>query len=223
MNKYRVILSSIGMSKKHNSGYTLLEVVITLSIVVLILAAMYSVLVTTVTAQQKMEELWESTSIAPSILVQIIQDLESLTIPDNDKAYFLGVDGQDSVRDTDRIDFISTTLAISTEESKPKFSTLNEIGYILKRNERDPSFYVLYRRHQTNVDDEPLKGGHLQEIYDKVVGLNLKYYDGKEWQNSWDSKEKKGLPDALRIDLTLPSKDADIPEQPFTTIFSFVK
>lgn len=208
----------------HSAGFTLLEMVITLAIIVGILGVVYAIFITTISGQQEIENIMDSTSLGPTIMMQIIQDLESLTIPTGEKSYFIGLDTQDSIHDTDRIDFVSTTLSLSTEEDKPQFSTLNEVAYLLKRNDKESSLshlYILYRRHQTHLDEEPQKGGVLQEIYNRCRGLDLKFYDGKDWLDGWDHKEKGKLPEAVKIKLTVLDNQSN--EQVFTTFHSFIK
>lgn len=208
----------------NSAGFTLMEMVLTLAIVVAILGVIYAVFVTTIAGQQEIENLMDSTSIGPSIMMQIIQDLESLTIPTGDKNYFLGQDTQDSIHDTDRIDFVSSALALSTEENKPQFATLNEVSYLLKRNDKESSLshlFILYKRHQPHIDEEPQKGGILHEIYNRCRGLDLKFYDGKDWLDGWNHREKGKLPEAMKIKLTLLDKESN--EQTFTTYHSFLK
>jgi type II secretion system protein J len=171
-------------------------------ILAILMSIVYGVVVSTVTAARRVEEITASSEIGPAILTRIRSDIESAFLP-KEGEFFLGIKKPGAGQDRDRIDFISSELAYGSEDDveEPRFHSINEVGYqVIDRN---PDHAVLYRREDYFIDNEPLKGGHLIEVYDRVKSFSLRYYDGKEWRADWSSKAQKGLPKAVEIELKI--------------------
>ncbi|OHB75647.1 MAG: hypothetical protein A2Z34_09485 [Planctomycetes bacterium RBG_16_59_8] len=193
-------------SIRRRSGFTLIEVLLTLTIASVVIVVVYGVLRTTIFAAGEKEDAIEGSHIGPAILNIMRQDLESAIVTDENVLSFQGIDGGSKGASGDRLDFLTTRIALvrgADEEEKPFFSSLNEAGYQLKESPAGNGLFVLYRREQTPVDDDPVKGGDLAELYDRVKSLELLYYDGEEWQKEWDNVKSKGMPAAVRIELAL--------------------
>lgn len=193
-------------------GFTLVEMLLAITLVAIVITVLYGVLEQTLGAQGRIEAVMYGSEIGPHILNQIRQDLEACFVPDDKNTYFLGQDKKDIGGDADRIDLVCTTLDLKEQQGKdPGFSAINEVGYQLKPNRQRPGLLVLYRRLDFGIDDDPLKGGRLYELYDRVKSLNVEFYDGKDWQSNWDNKELKRLPEAIRVELVI-QVSADLQE-----------
>lgn len=185
-------------------GFTLVEMLLAITLIAIIITVLYGVLEQTLGAQGRIEAVMYGSEIGPHLLNQIRQDIEACFVPDDKKTYFLGQDKKDIGGDADRVDFVSSTLDLKEEQGKdPAFSAINEVGYQLKPNRERSGVLVLYRRLDYGIDDDALKGGRLYELYDRVKSLNVEFYDGKDWQPSWDNKELKKLPEAVRVELVI--------------------
>ncbi len=185
-------------------GFTLLELMLTLLIVAIVMMFLGGVVVSTIRAQQTVEELTYSAEIGPSLLASIRRDLEAAILPDSEEEYFKGVDRGSSSDAQDRLDFAAAVMSYGAEDeySTPVFQSVNEVGYQLLPSRSDPGQNVLYRREDPWIDAEPLQGGRLIEMYHRVRSFNVTYYDGEEWVDEWATKDREGnFPKAIKVEL----------------------
>ncbi|MBV8882222.1 MAG: prepilin-type N-terminal cleavage/methylation domain-containing protein [Planctomycetaceae bacterium] len=208
------------MSAPRKSGFTLVELMLAILILAIMMSIVYGVVVSTVSAAKRVEEITASSEIGPALLTRIRADLEAAFLP-KEGEFFVGSKRPGGGADRDRIDFISSDVAYGSENDveEPRFHSINEVGYQVLDSRKDPNVGILYRREDFFIDAEPLKGGRLTEMYDRVRGFSLRYYDGKEWRADWSSKTQKGLPKAVEIELRLLVTNNDDPnhEQKFKT------
>jgi general secretion pathway protein J len=207
-------------NSRRDGGFTLVELMLAILILSIMMSIVYGVLVSTVTAAKRVEEITAGSEVGPAILTRIRSDLEAAFLP-KEGEFFLGLRKPGPGGERDRIDFISSDLAYGAENDveEPKFHSINEVGYQVLDSRKDPNVGVLYRREDFFIDADPLKGGKLTEMYDRVRSLSFRYYDGKEWRPDWSSKAQKGLPKAVDIELKIVVANNDEPnhEQKFKT------
>jgi type II secretion system protein J len=201
-------------------GFTLVELMLAILILAIMMSIIYGLVVSTVSAARRVEEITASSEIGPAILTRVRSDLQAAFIP-KDGEFFVGSKKPGGGADRDRIDFISGEMAYGTEieGEEARFHSINEVGYQVLENRKDPNVGVLYRREDYFIDAEPLKGGRLTEVYDRVKSFSLRYYDGEEWRPDWSNKAQKGLPKAVEIEVKILVTDRDNPnvEQTFKT------
>ena len=196
-----------------SAGFTLVELMITMGVLAVMMTLVYGVVVSSVQAAQRVEEISAGTEVGPAILTRMRSDLEAAILP-KEGEYFLGYDRKGSGGDRDRLDLVSAVLGYGPERDgdEPAFHSVNEVGYQLRDHPTEPGVAVLYRREDFFLDAEPLKGGRLVELYDRVVVFDAEYWDGKQWRAQWSSKtEKNKLPRAVRLRLTLRVGEAGEP------------
>ena len=70
----------------------------------------------------------------------------------------------------------------------------------------------LLRREATMIERHALDHAPATVFLDDVVGLELTFFDGREWRDTWDSEDHntRGLPRAVTIDLALYDAAGDI-------------
>jgi hypothetical protein len=197
-------------------------------VLAIMMALVYGVVVSTVQAAHRVEEITLGTEIGPSILTRIREDVEAAILPGKEGDYFVGYDRKGGGGDRDRADFVSAVMGYGSEREGEEalFHGVNEVGYQLKDNPREPNSAILYRREDYFVDAEPLKGGRLTELYDRVRHFNLEYWDGEKWRLEWSAKkEKNSLPKAVKIELRIAvdERDSKDVEKVYSTIVTFTK
>jgi type II secretion system protein J len=206
--------------KDSRRGFTLVEVMLAVMILAVMMSIIYGVVVSTVNAAQRVEEITASSEIGPAILTRVRSDIEAAFLP-KEGEFFVGSKKPGGGGDRDRIDFISGELAYGSENEveEARFHSINEVGYQVLDNRKDPNVGVLYRRLDYFIDAEPLKGGRLTEVYDRVRSFSLRYYDGEQWRPDWNNKTQKGLPKAVEIEVKIFVTDRENPnlEQTFKT------
>lgn len=112
------------------------------------------------------------------------------------------------------------SLSIDEEEENPLPSDLARIIYYVGPSPEDETVQSLMRVESTNLDTEELEimleelfsselSEEMQEelqssiLVDYVGGLNIRYFDGEEWIDTWDMEEEPSLPSGIEITLTI--------------------
>ena len=210
--------------RARRSGFTLIELMLAVLILAIMMSIIYGVVVSTVTAARRVEEITASSEIGPAILTQIRIDLEAAFLP-KEGEFFVGTKRPGAGNSRDRVDFVSGVMSYGSENDieEARFHSFNEVGYQTIDSRKDPSVAVLYRREDFFIDADPLKGGRLTELYDRVRSFSLRYLEGDTWRNDWNSKSQKGLPRAVEIELKILVSSRDHPdeEQTFKTTVTF--
>jgi len=215
-------------------GLTLIEVLVGLVLLSSFIGGIYTVAIGTMQALKKIQELSAIYTGGSEILDLIERDLRG--------TYFHGVKDlkaleakTDSIggEKSTAIDLVTTTNSKNfvKVEGKDEYvrSDVTEVGYRMRPSDNFAGFAELYRREQPFFDDEPLKGGDYYLVYDRVVSLLIEFFEKPEddsastsgslaeesGEEEWDAADKKALPFAARITLTLgaPAEMADNPEE----------
>ena len=202
-------------------GFTLLEVLVSMVILVIIMAALYSAYTTNVEAIQIARQNGEVHQTARIVLDRMTKDLQSALVQvsnpsDKIKLGLVGEDREIDGRRADRMDFTTVTHLPLTE--KGPASDLCEIGYLIEEDSED-KVLVLLRRDDPSVDEDFTKGGLLQEMARNVLEFNLTYQDSRgEESDKWNTLEgmpASGLPLLIKVRLVL--KDELNREHVFST------
>jgi general secretion pathway protein J len=214
------------MRRHAEAGFTLLEIVLAVALVALIMALVYGVVVSTVQAAEKIDELTHGSEIGPAILAQIREDLSAAFLPDANQEYFVGQDRAGR----DRIDFISSVAVFASEtaQTEPRLTTVNELGYQVKEAPDRSDGLILYRRVDPFIDAEPLRGGRLTMLADGVTQFRISYSNGADWQSTWSTGKNEGrLPASLRIELKIrvPDQMAEggVAERTYSTLIPLAR
>ena len=209
------------------AGFTLVELMLAVVILAILMSLAYGIVVSTVKANERIEEISQSSEVGPAILSLVRRDLESAFVSDPRVEEFVAIDRKAANGDRDRVDFIAATMSYGDEREggkAPLFHSVNEVGYQLVDSREEPGVAVLYRREDLFVDREPLRGGRLSELHARVRSFNLSFWDGQDWKPDWNSKLMEGrLPPAIRVELVLLTREGehhDV-ERRFATTITF--
>lgn len=160
----------------------------------------------------------ELRAAAGAVLGLVAEDMEGAFVFQGTVPYFLGKDGYNGEKPADGVGFITTsTLPLRPDELA---GDLAEVSYNLVADEQGRT--VLFRREQVPVQAPFDEGGADAEVSDKVTSLSLRYYDGAEWQDTWDSTDTLHehmtgkIPQAVEIELVM--EDGDISVQARTRV-----
>lgn len=215
------------LSRAVRGGFTLVEIMLSVLLLSIIMTIIYGIVVSTVEAAARVEEISQAGEVGPAILGQLREDLESAFLLPKEGEQFVSISRKGSTGDRDRIDFIScrTAYGARRDGEEPAFHSVNEVGYQVQESKADASVGILYRRQDYFIDNEPLRGGQLTEIYDRVRHFHLEFYNGERWVPDWNSaREKNTLPAAVRIELKIVVTDREKPvEQSFVHIVTFAR
>ncbi len=185
------------------TGFTLLEIIISIGILVVILTIIYGTFNSSMRAFTVMENLGDAYGQARLVLNRLSEEIGNIYVSKNNSNTGTGLLGEDGEQDDlpfDSLHFTSLSHVRWVKDSRE--SELCEIGYYLERDpEMEKSFF--FRREDWNVDGTLEEGGIALELAEGVDGLNFRYYDGEEWVDEWDSEARKGLPKAIEVVLLM--------------------
>jgi prepilin-type N-terminal cleavage/methylation domain-containing protein len=193
-------------------GFTLLEVMVALTVVAVVVAFVYQILQNSVRGQDMVRNGLRAPKIQNAILGQIFRDFRYLYwdgfVADTG---FVGRRRQVSGKDADSVDFVTarpSRAARSEDTRDPVPSPLTEVGYALRPNPDNPDLLELWRREDWFVDEDPVRGGQYTRVYDKITSFHLTYYPTPEentddkGSDEWDSRLRNKLPYAIILEVS---------------------
>ena len=206
-------------ARSRRRGFTLIEIMVALTVLGIIVTFIYQVLLNSVRGQEMVREGLRAPKVQNAILGQVFRDFRYLYWDGfTGDAGFVGKSREVGGKEADVIDFVtarpSRTAHIHDELAKDHVpSPLTEVGYALRQNDDNPDWLELWRREDWMVDDNPTKGGKYTLVYDRLTKFSLLYFpipeenfEGKG-QEEWDSRVKKKLPYAIVLEVQFDVED----------------
>ncbi|MCR4316856.1 MAG: prepilin-type N-terminal cleavage/methylation domain-containing protein [Planctomycetes bacterium] len=216
------------------SGFTLIEMVVTMAIIGLTITIVYQTLVSVQEGIIETEKVSFPARVGPTILEIMTLDLQNLYVhPDGYKEWDKFFEGDDD----GSLNFLTSKNSILRVEGRN--SDITEVGYKLEDSDVGSGLQKLIRREDFFLDDDPMKGGKLMVIWDRVVEMQIKYYkkpeslfdldtmlDDFNAETRWDAREKEGFPAAVRIRILIttanPEYDEDLEDETYHFAYSTV-
>ena len=201
-------------------GFTLLEVILAVTLLALIGTMIYGGFSQTALNKARVEQDVDRSRVVHMALERMVRELTmafvsthvnpSLDLRVSNTAFI----GKDNARD-DRIDFTSFSHRRLYRDARE--SDQNEISYFVTAHPDDPDVNVLARREQNRIDDDPRRGGKSQILVENVEEFNVEYYDPllSEWVQTWDTVNALGQPNRLptQVRIRLGVTDPRRPKQ----------
>jgi prepilin-type N-terminal cleavage/methylation domain-containing protein len=199
------------------SGFTLFEVLITLSILGVVLSLLYFTFHQSMMVMAETDDRAEVIRQGRLILERMAFDLKGTVFVSQREgftAYRTGLVGRSTKEGNDfldRLDFTSLTppSAASTEGGWG----FTELGYSLDHSPGKKGF-TLFRRQDNAGDRDLLRGGRSLAICDRVRSLGFSYFDRlgkkqKEW-NSLEGERRNQLPSRVEIYLRMEDSHGQV-------------
>ena len=178
-------------------GFTLLEILIAVTIMALILIIIYGSYTGSVQIITENGDDFEVYHIARFLLNTLSEEL-SCAYDGGSSAGFHG--------EAKRLEFTSTNKS-GYEKYPPESGDFYKLKYFIEDAPSSQGNYIMYR-------DED---GQSDVIGEDIKDINFEYYDGKTWEGEWDSAESGKLPTAVRITLNMDKKGVTVT---FNTVVS---
>lgn len=208
--KKRCIWVHLFRRDEYSRGFTVIEILIAVTIVSIILTIIYGSFASATRSISISRGRSDIYQIARLSLARMAEDISCAFPPkgvnlEDIKFGFIGEDRGLDGMPSDILNFISTSHLKFGRSLKN--SGLCEIGYCV---ETDPETeeLVLLRREDDTLDDEIDRGGIVLELAEHIKGIDFKYYDdkGEEW-DEWYSDDTNSLPRKVKITLTLEGEN----------------
>jgi len=197
---------------KLHSGFTLLEVLIAMTLMAVISMSLYSSMYVAMKSKKSIEQ-----AIGPyrylNPTFDFLQKDLACALPPSDvlAGVFQGVDG--SIAGTAGADILLFFTSNYIPGEDEIACDIAQTEYFLEsRDGWEDS--VLVRRQTTNLLSPKTVEGISEVICRGVKSFNLQYYDGYEWLDTWDSTTQDNmLPAAVAINLIVKTPDQKFDSQ----------
>ena len=179
-------------------GFTLMELLVALGIVAIMVTLLYETMNAVLRTTRQVEETAEIHQMARISMDIMADELRSSywRKPEEGESsafIFYGKDGLLGGQSSDTLRF--TTLSYARRVVDAHLSLL-EYELVPVPN---ADTAVLMHREETNLLSLSNQSLEEYELADQVKGLNLRYFDGKDWVDEWSAVDRKRLPEAVEI------------------------
>jgi len=174
-------------------GFTLIEILVAVTISSLVLTGVYGVFARVSAAEQEIRARAECYHHARSIFNRLGKELgAAVLLADVPESEF-------KTAEHGELTFTSTSVPGADGSI-----SLQQVHYRVQNNERaeDVSETMKLQRYSTALfarQDEP----QWRRLSSKVVELEWRFHDGVQWNDSWDSHIRNGLPQTVELRLIL--------------------
>ncbi|MDY6851028.1 MAG: type II secretion system protein GspJ [Thermodesulfobacteriota bacterium] len=197
---------------KNRPGLTLIDMLVALTILAVVMTAVYAVFASQKRAVKAATEGREVFAQGLIVLDRLSRDLRGAWLPDRANpasGIMLRFEGK-----SDRLDLATTAVLSQTETRGPD---LVEVGYRVETDEDGrKAARRLVRRQDETPDDDPAEGGAEIILTRDLIALELVYLNGAgEGESTWVAAQAGQLPRAVRIKLVLSTSEGR--EETFTT------
>lgn len=204
------------MRKTRQPGFTLVELLVAITIAVVLAGAVYATLSAGLKSREKGNTIAQNDQIARSILDQIQHDLLTASVSSSSSisstswvfTATASTMGNGSTY-TDSLQFVATDQGIdwtATPMSDEAFITYG-IGTVQSVTTPNTNLVGLVRTVNRHITTPGSSDTTSQLVSQSVVSLHFQYYDGTQWTPDWT--ETGTLPQAVQI--TVGIQDAQTP------------
>ena len=194
------------------NAFTLMELLVAMVLMVVVASCLYTALYTGFRARRSALLAVEPTSQAINALELLKQDIQGVLPPGSVMAAsFIGTDSRGIKGvETDSLELYTTHIYPDDEHL---CGGLGKVELLLEEQEIDTNTdhedynyrcYQLVRQVTMNLLSSKSVDPEEQVLCRDVTSLNLRYYDGDNWLDDWDSTEDaNSLPQAVEIEIEL--------------------
>ncbi|UCD53683.1 MAG: prepilin-type N-terminal cleavage/methylation domain-containing protein [Phycisphaerales bacterium] len=187
---------------RQSAGFTLLELLVAMSLMVVVAASLYTALHTGFTARRSALAAVEPTSQALNAIELLKQDVIGVIPVDGALAEsFIGTSSRNGEgKDADSVAFYTTQVYGDEDEL---VGGVGKIELELQEDtDEDRENYRLVRKITRNLLSPRDVDPEEQVLCRNVTSLNLRYFDGDSWLDTWDSTaDANSLPVAMEVEI----------------------
>lgn len=183
-------------SQRH-AGFTILELLLSMTIVALILTVVYSAFTAgsrACTAGGERAQIFHTARLA---MQDIIQSIENVEYGKTNYLSFVELDdGPGQGRSgSDTLEFATATKP--TLLNGRWHAGLARIRYTINRESGVP----VLEKWVTRVEDDQFHDAYILELSENIADMEFRYYDEQDYTEIWDSDSKEKLPELVEVTL----------------------
>lgn len=193
----------------NRGGFTLLEVMLATAILSLVATMVYASFNGVLSSGKYVKSMTNLAHTNRFIIRSLTQDLASASIfPNNPQGIFLGRRGGDGKRMTAELFFTGFGRRFVLTGSGSDQAAIT--WFVVKSDKRET--YTLMRGETPNIQelDFDREKARAFDVTDQLVSFDIRYLKGTEWKDSFDSKSRKSIPDAVRVEFTLKDEFGNV-------------
>jgi len=183
--------------KSDNRGFTLIEMLVAVSVssvILLMIYTAYTSILRTVSYGSAVSSYYEELNFA---LKKIDRDISSLYWkPDGSAGIISSVQNNSSLLSFVTYDYKDNRIINNPAEQFPLFDVYR-VSYYLKPDNTG-RFSDLIRRSEPGYGDLPVESGKEEIILSKVIDYKVTFSLRNDWTDRWDTRENKRLPAGVK-------------------------
>jgi len=199
-------------SSSGKGGFTLVEILVAMAIIVTIVSMVYGSYFATSKSTQAYKSRIILSQEGRKVLEQMTRQIRcSYANKAKKNTYQTSIPQQEKADPVGEINYFNGN---SDEPSGEILHLVTTSGFFVGQGPSDGLFEVTYkfdkskgllfssqRRFAPTIKSAAQKN-KWQPIAEDIEFLNLSFFDGQQWQNKWDFKDKRELPCAVKINIT---------------------
>ena len=200
---------------RFEKAFTLIEILIALAILAILSTVIYGAISQSHALSTRLEAMSES--------YQTLRQLFQMMQDDLSTAYYSESAGTNL---TSAPVFIGSSLdlkaSLSSSEPLLRFTTLGhrrwqsnspetDLGLVEYEVRRDPATNLLtvFHKEETNLLSTTEASTEEYELAEGLKEFSVRFFDGTDWADTWDSTEKKDVPQAVEVKFVIPIENED--------------
>ncbi len=196
----------------HERGFTLIEVMVAMTILAIIAGIAFTVVFGASKRSRVLAREIELRRVAAAVMELVVEDINGAFIREGVLPFFVGTDDFNQDDPSDRVAFITTS---SLPVDPMSFSgDLAEVEYSIFVD--GDGKRALFRREQSPPQTPDEEGGPSQEVTALIRSLNIRYWDGSGWLDEWDSLDSTSksaygrLPSRVEVEMTFMAGGSEV-------------
>jgi prepilin-type N-terminal cleavage/methylation domain-containing protein len=190
-------------------GFTLLELIVAMVIFSIVVSAAYALFDAGRSVTSRAEYRSQLFQTARAALQAVEDDLRGAVLPSTQfDLGFIGTSGGSDKEPLDKLEFVSVNRHTSTAYDTNTVTTdkvwgidLSKVYYSIEQDaSRKAHGFVRERPLELTPPNGPAhRDDDIKELSQDVVFIHFRYFDGTDWQISWDSTQTGNLPKAVEV------------------------
>lgn len=204
------------------AGFTLLELLLAILVTGIVSAGLFTSMSGAFKTRRQVEDHLSGRESARAVLAILRTDLQCVP-PAGGRisGVFQGENGSGMNRaDADELTYVTANPRLKTDQD---VADLRQVELRLLESEEDSEHYVLGRLVTGNLLATTEPEPSLQVLSRRVVSMNIRYFDGTEWLDEWDSTQRdNAIPPAVEVVLVIAPQLSREPEDDIEREASYI-
>jgi type II secretion system protein J len=208
-------------------GFTLIEVLAATTMFAILIVAVFSVFYAALGMRERAHAAFESDLPRAYVAEIIRRDLAGTIVPTGLMAgEFIGETNNSRNMRSDQLEFHTASGIVNDTDP---WGDIQKVEYYLEQPENqtvqaNEDSKDLVRAVTRNLLASTTQEPEAQRLLNNVQSLNITYYDGEDWQDSWDSTTEENVaPEAIRVAIAfLPTEAGERQPDPIDLVVPVV-